>query len=106
MELIDKANILADFLDKYENDATMQQHVGNLMAEWDLSWYLSAGLAYGNIKELSLSGERLINNLWDAVIQHYGIADVDYKDLSHLAGAAGLLDGGLIYEYNNVVMED
>lgn len=106
MELIDKANILADYLDKYQNDPTMVRHVGDLMVEWDLSWYLSAGLSYGVIKELSLSGEKLVSDLWDAVLAHYDIADVEYSNLAELAGAAGFLDGQTIYEYNNVVMED
>ena len=97
MELIDKANILADFLDKYQSDPTMLSHVSEMMVEWDLSWYLAAGLAYGEIKELSLSGKKLVNDLWDAVLDHYKVDDVDYEDLAELAVAAGFLDDPTIW---------
>ena len=107
MELIDKANVLADFFDIFSNDPSgIPSHTSDLFVEWDLAWFYAAGLAYGDILTLSSSGENLILRLWDAVLAHYNIADVEYTNLAELASAAGILDPSIFHQYYTVLDGD
>jgi len=71
MELIDKANILADYWMDYRNDPDWQ----DFMTYNDIGLPLSDGLAGGFIIELSEAGEAIINESFSMLCKKLGIED-------------------------------
>ena len=94
MELIDKANILSDFFEEYDDSTS--QSIADFLSTHDLSIYYSVGLSYGDILALSQNGEDEIHNSWRDLLDMYGLEDRYYADLYDLAHAARIATDNLL----------
>jgi hypothetical protein len=76
MELIDKANILADYWIDYRNDPEWQDFI----AYNDLGLPLAQGISDGFIHELTAAGEALVEESFSLLCKKLGVDEPSNDD--------------------------
>lgn len=79
MELIDKANILADFYALRDDDSWVE-----FFDHYYDGIFLSYLIASGDVLELNADGERKIADAYAALLDEWGVADAEYSSLTDL----------------------
>lgn len=94
MEIVDKANVIADLYAEFESalppevDAVFQMH--------DCGLPYALGIAFGHIAALTSEGESQVNDLWNSLLLVYDMDDIEY-DLNSFILAAGLVSDNFIF---------
>ena len=79
MELIDKANILSDFYGWRDDE----EWLGFFDDNYD-GIFLAHLVASGDVLELNADGERKIADAYAALLDEWGVDDVEYASLTDL----------------------
>lgn len=79
MELIDKANILSDFYALRDDDSWVE-----FFDSYYDGIFLGYLIASGDVLELNADGERKIADAYAALLDEWGVVDVEYASLTDL----------------------
>lgn len=79
MELIDKASILSEFYAMRNDDAWVE-----FFDEYSDGIHLAILLASGDVLEMSSDGEQKVSDCYAALLDEWGVVDVEYSSLKDL----------------------